>query len=313
MSADRQIIDDNKNGQRIDNFLFTRLKGVPKSHVYRLLRTGRIRVNGKRVKQTYRLQTADEVLIPPLRISSSKLHPPDIAASSKAQVKAAIIFEDEDLLVINKPPGMAVHPGTQVAIGVIEVVRSIRPKAQFLELVHRLDRETSGCLLIAKNKNSLHALHLLLRNRQVRKEYIAAVKGAWGLGEKIIETPLASKRAGIDHTEDGRSATQLKTAMTHFSPSKIYIDFSLMKVRIDTGRTHQIRIHAAQSGHPVVGDQKYGDFVFNRVYRKLGIKRMLLHAVSVSFCFPASGKKFHISAPLDEEFTSFLEQAGVHS
>ena len=195
-NASIHTIDAERDGQRIDNFLFTRLKGVPKGLIYRLLRTGKIRVNGKRVKQTYRLQEDDEVNIPDIDISESTV--PTINDAVKNQLESATIYEDENILAINKPAGLAVHPGSRVPYGVIEVLRAIRPQASFLELVHRLDRETSGCLLIAKNKHSLNALHDLLRNsdannKDVKKSYLVLVKGEWGLGEKIVDTPLQSK------------------------------------------------------------------------------------------------------------------------
>jgi 23S rRNA pseudouridine955/2504/2580 synthase len=300
-------IDAERDGQRIDNFLFARLKGVPKGLVYRLLRTGKIRVNGKRVKQTYRLQEEDEVNIP--EISTSEASSPTIGDSIKQRINEAIIYEDDHILAINKPAGLAVHPGSRVPYGVIEVMRAIRPNAAFLELVHRLDRETSGCLLIAKNKHSLNALHDLLRQdninqKQVKKKYLLLVKGEWTLGEKVVDTPLQSKGQNSD-VDDAKNAW--KEAYTIFKPIKHFKGFTLLNAQIKTGRTHQIRIHAAQTGFPIVGDSKYGDFSFNRECKKLGFKRMFLHAADLSFQLPNGVEKISIHAPMSDELTAFIQ------
>ncbi len=307
MNGSTQIIDSSREGQRIDNFLFTNLKGVPKSLIYRLLRTGKIRVNGKRVKQTYRLQESDEILIPELRMPQSRVGESNISERIKVQIESSILYEDESILAINKPAGIAVHSGTQVSYGVIEVLRTLRPVAPYLELVHRLDRGTSGCLLIAKNKKVLNELHELLRTQKLNKVYIALLKGEWMLGNKTIRTPLQVKNNSIDVLDKNNNLRKVKTATTNFSVSRIYPNFSLMKVQISTGRTHQIRIHAAQTGHPIVGDQKYGDFAFNHECRKKGLRRMFLHASNVSFQLPNSGQKYNITAPLNEELQGFLD------
>jgi len=298
-------VDAARDGQRIDNFLFTRLKDVPKGYIYRLLRTGKIRVNGKRVKQTYRLQEDDEIKIPEISVSESKIA--TIGEIVKQQINAAIIFEDENILAINKPAGLAVHPGSRVPYGVIEVLRAIRPDAPFLELVHRLDRETSGCLLIAKNKHSLNGLHDLLRStdlnsRDVEKNYILLVKGEWDLGEKIIDTPLQSKGPNYE-VDDQMNAW--KDAVTVFRPIVYFKDFTLLNAQIKTGRTHQIRIHAAQTGFPIIGDSKYGDFAFNRECRKMGLKRMFLHATKITFKLPSYKQKITITAPMSGELKAF--------
>lgn len=306
-NASIHTIDAERDGQRIDNFLFTRLKGVPKGLIYRLLRTGKIRVNGKRVKQTYRLQEDDEVNIPDIDISESTMS--TINDAIKNQLESATIYEDENILAINKPAGLAVHPGSRVPYGVIEVLRAIRPQASFLELVHRLDRETSGCLLIAKNKHSLNALHDLLRNsdannKDVKKSYLVLVKGEWGLGEKIVDTPLQSKGPNSE-VNDQKNAW--KNAHTIFKPIEYFKGFTLLNAQIKTGRTHQIRLHAAQIGFPVVGDSKHGDFAFNRECRKKGFKRMFLHAAEISFQLPNQGKRITITAPMDDELKVFIE------
>ncbi len=305
-NASTHIIDAARDGQRIDNFLFTRLKGVPKGLIYRLLRTGKIRVNGKRIKQTYRLQEDDEVKIPSISVSESTTH--KINEKIKSKIEASTIYEDENILAINKPAGLAVHPGSKVPYGIIEVLRAIRPDAPYLELVHRLDRETSGCLLIAKNKPSLNALHELLRregsNQQVEKTYQLLVKGRWNLGEKVIDTPLQSKGQSSE-VDDQKNAW--KDAYTSFSPIEYYKDFTFLKAIIKTGRTHQIRLHAAQAGFPIVGDDKHGDFGFNKECKKMGFKRMFLHAAEFSFHLPGNSVPIIITAPMDQELKVFME------
>ncbi len=300
-------VDADRDGQRIDNFLFARLKGVPKGLIYRLLRTGKIRVNGKRIKQTYRLEEDDEVKIP--QIESNESISPKINDSIKQQIAASVIYEDDSLLAINKPAGLAVHPGSRVAYGVIEIMRAIRPEASFLELVHRLDRETSGCLLIAKNKLSLNALHDLLSNKDstendVHKNYIALVKGEWNLGEKVVDAPLQSKGPNSEVDERMNS---WKDALTIFQPIRYFQGFTLLNACIKTGRTHQIRRHAAHIGFPVVGDSKHGDFSFNRECKKLGFKRMFLHAAEISFQLPYKSDRITIKAPMDTELNDFIK------
>ena len=307
MSGNTLLIDISKDGQRIDNFLFVKLKGVPKSHIYRLLRTGKIRVNGKRVKQTYRLQVDDTLMLPELRLSQSRIKKAKISEHVKTQIQNSILYEDEVILVINKPAGIAVHPGTGIAYGIIEIVREICPAAPYLELVHRLDRGTSGCLLIAKTKNMLSELHELLRLQKIHKEYLAVLKGEWMYGEKIINSPLINKKELANDIGGRGFKSTHKNAITKFSPTKIYREFSVMNVTIETGRTHQIRVHAAQVGYPIVGDNKYGDFSFNRKCQKMGINRMLLHAQNISFLLPKSGQKFNFTAPIDASLMAILD------
>ncbi len=311
-----KIIDSSRDGQRIDNFLIAILKGVPKSLIYRLLRTGKIRVNGKRVKQTYRLQIEDHVSIPKIRDSDTKAIPAKISSKVKQQIEASLIYEDDVFLALNKPAGIAVHPGTNVAYGVIEVLRALRPEAKFLELVHRLDRETSGVLLVAKSKAGLSKLHDLFRDHDIKKEYLVLLKGKWSLGEFTCDTAIArkpipnkpgNKKNIKKHLKNNRAELGDKEAVTHFSPQAIYAEYSLMRVQLGTGRTHQIRIHAADLGYPVVGDQKYGDFAFNRSAKKLGLRRMFLHAEKLAFKFPNSAKKYKINAPLDDELIMFTD------
>ena len=299
------IIDSSKEGQRVDNFLLASLKGVPRSHVYRLLRTGKIKVDGKRVKQTYRLKAADEISVPAIR--TSPVRSPVVAKTLQSLIQSSIIFEDESVLAINKPAGIAVHPGSRVSLGVIEVLRSLRPNAPFLELVHRLDRYTSGCLLIAKNKSMLNELHNLLRAREVKKEYFALVRGQWKYGERTILTPLQDTRVRSKRGVAAGSDKKYKTAESKFSPCNVYAEYSLLKIQISTGRTHQIRIHASQIGHPIAGDRIHGDFAFNRVCRKKGLKRMFLHASKVAFQCRSNGVKYAITAPMEADLRKFLE------
>ena len=305
MKSTTYVIDSTREGQRIDNFLFTRLKGVPKSLIYRLLRTGKIRINGKRIRQTRRLLDKDTVTVPRLR--TAPVRTPVIPEDLKSRIRSCILYEDASVLVINKPSGIAVHPGHLAPFGVIEVLRATRPKAPFLELAHRLDRHTSGCLLVAKDKTMLDELHALLRDRKIEKEYLALVKGTWDQGMKKILVPLKKKMHGAAPSE------RYQTAISHFFPLRVYAGVSLMKIRIRTGRTHQIRIHAAQAGHPVAGDPKYGDFAFNRACRKDGLKRMFLHASKVSFQCRSTGAKYAIKASLSPELNDFLERLPAHA
>ncbi|MYB88816.1 MAG: RluA family pseudouridine synthase [Proteobacteria bacterium] len=302
MKSTTYVIDSTREGQRIDNFLFTHLKGVPKSLIYRLLRTGKIRINGKRIRQTRRLVDKDTVTVPQLRTAPVRI--PVIPEDLKSRIRSCILYEDTSVLAINKPAGIAVHPGHLAPFGVIEVLRATRPNAPFLELAHRLDRHTSGCLLIAKDKTMLDELHALFRDRKIEKQYLALVKGTWSQGTKKILVPLKKK---ADRATPSAAGERYQTAISHFSPLRIYAGVSLMKIRIHTGRTHQIRIHAAQAGHPVAGDPKYGDFAFNRVCRKDGLRRMFLHASKLSFQCRSTCVKYAIKAPLSPELNDFLE------
>ena len=311
MKGSTYIINSNRDGQRVDNFLLASLKGVPRSHIYRLLRTGKVRVNGKRVKQTYRLEAEDEISVPVLR--TSPVRAPVIPDGLKSLIQSSILYEDESVLALNKPAGIAVHPGNRVSFGVIEVLRISRPNTPFLELAHRLDRHTSGCLLVAKNKNMLNELHELLRAREMKKEYLALVKGQWKHGEKTILAPLKEKSRRSENPVANSPGSKYKTAVSYFLPHKVYAEYSLMKIRIGTGRTHQIRIHAAQAGYPIAGDQKYGDYAFNRACRKNGLKRMFLHAVEVEFQCRSNGAKYAIKAPVDAELKGFLESLTAKS
>lgn len=281
-------IDDNQAGQRIDNFLVKHLKGIPKSHVYRLLRSGQVRVNSGRKKPHYKLQAGDTLRIPPVRISENQqeLVPETVLTA----LKNAIIFENDDIIAINKPSGIAVHKGSGLSFGVIEAFRQIMPE-QNLELVHRLDRETSGCLLLAKNRRILTILHELLRHEKINhieKTYLALLDGQWPYGSKRVDTGISKIKRGGEHIMQIDPSGD--RAISHFEPIEIFQNCSLMKVVIETGRTHQIRVHAQHCEHPIIGDTKYGNKKTNQTFRELNFKRLFLHA-----------KKLYL--PLDDVIT----------
>lgn len=291
-------------GQRIDNFLLRQLKGVPKSRIYRLLRKGEVRVNKGRIKPEYRVQDGDEIRIPPIRLAERDHGSPSDGLVSR--IEAAIIYEDERLLVLNKPAGVAVHGGSGVSHGVIEALRAARPTAPMLELVHRLDRETSGCLVIAKKRSSLRNLHELLREGGMEKRYLALVQGCWQGGTRTVTAALRKNQLkGGERivTVD----TEGKSARTLFRPVQIFDQASLLDVNLDTGRTHQIRVHGAHIGHPLAGDEKYGDTGFNRRMRGLGLRRLFLHAQSLSFREPGHEREVHVSAPLSDDLRAVLD------
>jgi len=285
--------------QRLDNYLLTQLKGLPKSRVYKLLRSGQVRVNKGRKKADYRLILGDMVRIPPVRMAEADdgrapQHLLDMLSQS-------VIFEDKDLLVLNKPAGFAVHSGSNIRFGVIEILRQARPDDEMLELVHRLDRETSGCLLIAKSRDTLNQLHECFRdhNGGMQKIYRAIVMGRWQGGEQVIDKPLLKNtiRGGermVEVNPEGKEARSL------FIPLDYKDSMSMMEVKLFTGRTHQIRVHAQSVGHPIAGDKKYGDDAFNQHLKAANFKRMYLHAYQLSF---ALGKQsYDICAPLDDEW-----------
>lgn len=292
-------------GQRIDNYLLRQLKGVPRSFIYRILRRGEVRVNRGRIKAEYRLKDGDHVRVPPVRTAAPA--PKAERGDATARLEQCILYEDERLLVIDKPAGMAVHGGSGVSFGVIETLRAARPQAKFLELVHRLDRETSGCLLIAKKRSELRRLHELLRAGRVEKRYLALVRGRWQTGERRVDAPLLKNqlRGGeriVTVTAEGKAADTL------FWPLDIRTRASLMEIALGTGRTHQIRVHAAHVGHPLAGDEKYGDGEFNRQMRGLGLKRLFLHAHSIAYGDPDNGRDIHVSSPLPEELRAVLDR-----
>jgi len=289
----------------MDNFLITHLKGVPRTHIYRILRRGEVRVNKGRVRQDYRLRTGDVVRIPPLRRPEpSEDIPP--AQRILRSIDQAIIYEDAGLLILNKPSGMAVHGGSGQRYGVIEALRALRPGAPYLELVHRLDRETSGCLMIAKKRSVLRALHERLRRHQVDKRYLLLVGGQWHGRARKVEMELRKNvlRSGERVVHQDPTG---KPSVTHLRPLAVNRNASLLEARLQTGRTHQIRVHAASLGHPVAGDEKYGDKTLNRDMHGLGLRRLFLHATSLRFRLEDTHKPLQVTAPLPEELVRVLE------
>jgi len=294
-------------GQRIDNYLITLLKGVPKSRVYRILRKGEVRVNKGRIKPIYRLKEGDVVRVPPVRMEEkpAAIRPPDAQIE---RLEAAIIFEDKGLIVVNKPSGLAVHGGSGLSFGVIELLRASRPTAPYLELVHRLDRDTSGCLMIAKKRSYLRHLHEQLRaDRQIRKHYRALVCGHWDLG-KHHENAALSKVTHSSGERMMRVDEAGKQSHTLFKPISRFKQASYVEIEIFTGRTHQIRVHAAHCGHPVAGDDKYGNAECNRELKKIGLKRLFLHAYRLEFTHPGSGQEMDVIAPLTDELSAVLDK-----
>jgi len=293
-------------GQRLDNFLLKTLSGVPRSRVYRLLRKGEVRVNGKRSRADYRLAATDEVRLPPVRDAQPATGAPRRLPDGLLEsVRASIIHQDERLLVLDKPAGLAVHGGSGLSFGAIEALRALFPD-EALELAHRLDRDTSGCLLVARSRPALRLLHALLREGGVQKHYAALVAGRWRLGAKTIDAPvLTNTRQGGERVVRVHAAG--KTAISRFTPRRNFRSVAtLLDVAIDTGRTHQIRVHAAFAGHPVAGDDKYGDRDVNRRLQELGLRRMFLHAAELSFRWPDTGKSFRIAAALPPDLASVL-------
>ncbi len=294
-------------GQRLDNFLLRVFKTVPKSHVYRVLRKGEVRVNGKRAKPETRIAPGDRVRIPPIRVD---VEPAQSKPSSSLQafISTTTIHEDRDLLIINKPSGVAVHGGSGLAFGVIEALRAARPELTELELVHRLDRDTSGVLMLAKRRAALREMHAALREREMTKRYLALVSGKWTLGKKTLDLPLLTnqKQGGermVRVHPEGQSAHSVFMPKQHFGRLA-----TLMDIEIGTGRTHQIRVHAAYAGHPVAGDEKYGDKDCNDSLRPFGLKRMFLHAHSLQFVKPGTTEQFTITAPLSDELQMVLNK-----
>ncbi|GLS05814.1 pseudouridine synthase [Chitiniphilus shinanonensis] len=291
-------------GQRIDNFLLRELKGVPKSRIYKLIRGGEVRVNKGRIDATYRLQEGDVLRIPPVRVAEKPDAAPAEMASERIQVP--VVFEDDALLVVDKPAGLAVHGGSGVSFGLIELLRAQRPQAKFLELVHRLDRETSGLLLVAKKRSALTALHELLRDaHNIDKRYLALVKGAWpdekrNLRYKLFKYTTADGERRVRVTPDGQDAH------TVIYRRKLWSDCALVECELKTGRTHQIRVHLATAGYPILGDEKYGDFALNKALVRHGLKRMFLHAWKLQFAHPLTGQPLALEAPLPPELAAYV-------
>jgi len=298
-------------GQRLDNFLLRELKGAPKSLIYRILRKGEVRLNGGRVQPGQRLQTGDVLRIPPVRLGEAVQRawqpPPDWAD----RLRGAVLYEDRELLVLDKPAGLAVHKGSGLDYGAIEILRALRPAEPFFELAHRLDRETSGCLMLARTPGALRAIQDALRAGRVEKRYLALVRGYWNHGPREVNLPLRRNalRGGermVEVLDDG------KPALTRFRPVSLFKPASLLEAGIATGRTHQIRVHAAHVGHPLAGDEKYGDPAFNRMMgERYGLRRLFLHAHSL--IVPLGGREIAVSAPLDAELKAVLGGLGARA
>lgn len=298
-------VDPDSDGQRVDNFLLKTMKGVPKSKIYRCIRKGEVRVNGKRVKADSRLADGDQVRIPPVRMSTDS-NPPLANKSTLQRLADAVLFENEQLIVLNKPTGIAVHGGSGISVGVIEGLRQLRPEARFLELVHRLDRDTSGCLMIAKKSSYLKQLQALLQNKdELEKHYVCLVHGSWPKRKQHVNLPL-SKNILASGERISRVQSDGKVALTEFGVQSQSTHLSLLDARPITGRTHQIRVHCAASGHPIVGDSKYGDEKGDASLA-LSHRRLMLHAIKLVIPDLETGRRITVEAPLDAAFKSGIK------
>jgi len=291
-------------GQRLDNFLARELKGVPRGHIYRLMRTGQVRVNGGRRKPDYRLEQGDEIRLPPVRVAE-RTQPTGPIRRGNAVLQGGILHEDESLLVVNKPSGLPVHGGSGLDGGLIEVLRRLRSEPG-LELAHRLDRDTSGCLVIARRRSALRALHAAFREGRVDKRYLALVAGKVSKSF-TSEAPLERfvKRGGERHVAVTRSG---RAARTRFRPLAKGDEFTLVEALPDTGRTHQIRVHATHAGHPIAGDSRYGDKDLNQKLRQLGLRRLALHAAGLAFEHPKTGERLSFTAPLPDDLLPAVQK-----
>lgn len=296
-------IDDAYHGQRIDNFLIARLKGVPKSMVYRIVRKGEVRVNKKRIKPEYKLQTGDIVRVPPVRVAERDA-PPSPKLNQIAALEQQIVYEDEYLMILNKPSGLAVHGGSGLSFGVIEGLRALRPQCRFLELAHRLDRDTSGCLMIAKKRSTLKALHEQLRKKTMQKRYHALVLGSWPKTKRLVDAPL------LKQAEQSivRVHPEGKASETRFKILQRYHGATLVEASPITGRTHQIRVHTACNGHPIAGDDKYGDDAFSKKMAQQGLTRLFLHAAELNFYHPGTEQNLQVKAPVSEDLLAVLDK-----
>ena len=288
-------------GQRVDNYLTRHLKGVPKSHIYRILRSGEVRVNSRRVSADYRVQEGDRLRLPPVRTAR-----PQRPAAPGPRLRAEVLLEDDHLLVIDKPAGVAVHGGSGVSRGVVEQLRLERPEARFLELAHRLDRETSGVLMLAKRRAALLEIHRQLREGRVRKYYVVLVKGTWRDGKRSVTAPLrkyvlASGERRVSVSPEGMAAH------TVFRLQRAWKAYSLLEAELKTGRTHQIRVHLAHLGYPIAGDDKYGDFALNRQLARQGLRRMFLHACRTVIGHPQTGEPLALESGLPADLKTFLD------
>lgn len=291
-------------GQRLDNFLIRELKGVPKTRIYKALRKGEIRVNKGRVKGDYRVAAGDRIRIPPLRVADQE-QSTTVPRRWAGLLDESLVYEDDGLWVLNKPSGLAVHGGSGLSVGMIECLRLLAPQERFLELVHRLDRDTSGCIMVARKPGVLKELHRLLREDKVDKRYLALVAGRWSSSRRFVEAPL--KKNTLQSGERMvRVDREGKPARTDFAVVERFDEATLVEARPVTGRTHQIRVHAQQAGHPILGDEKYGDRDANAGAAKLGLKRLFLHAASLQLRL--GERRLQIEAPLDKKLVAFLEK-----
>lgn len=298
-------VTDAESGQRIDNYLCARLKGVPKSHVYKIIRSGEVRINKGRVKASTRVSDGDLVRIPPVRKRTASEND-SVPPSALDDLRRSVLFEDDALIVINKASGLAVHGGSGVSLGLIEVARKLWPKESKLELVHRLDRETSGCLVLARNRAALLSMQKQLQAHKITKEYTALAIGKWPSHMRTIDAPLKrnelkSGERVVRVSEDGKPAETQFRILQHYSLG------SLLRIGLISGRTHQIRVHAQLAGHPLAGDEKYGDSEANKELRKLGLKRLFLHSSYLKFRHPISNEWIEIEAPLPQELQNLLD------
>ncbi len=298
-------IDDDHAGQRIDNYLLTQLKGVPKSHVYRILRTGQVRVNGGRIQAGRKLAAGDVIRMPPLRMGVHESEALPVGEAFRRRLESSVLLEDSEILVINKPARLAVHGGSGLALGIIEGMRRIRGEAKFLELVHRLDRDTSGCLVLAKKRSALRDLHEQFRENLVDKVYVALLDGRWQETSRTITAAL-EKNTLQSGERLVKASARGKAAVTRFRRKECYRDWTLVEAEPETGRTHQIRVHAKCLGYPVAGDERYGAPERLRETHRIGLRRLFLHASRLSFNHPASGQRLSLEAPLDPELQQFL-------
>ncbi|WP_412514389.1 23S rRNA pseudouridine(955/2504/2580) synthase RluC [Shewanella indica] len=301
-------IDEDNVGQRIDNFLLSKLKGVPKSMIYRIVRKGEVRVNKKRIKPEYKLAEGDQVRIPPVRVSEDNYRTaPSANLERVSRLEDRILFEDKHILVLNKPAGIAVHGGSGVDYGVIEALRSLRPQQKFLELVHRLDKDTSGVLLVAKKRSALKHLHDQLRHKQMQKDYQALVRGEWQKHDKVVKAPLL-KLTLKSGERIVRVNTEGKASETRFKILQRYDGATLVQASPVTGRTHQIRVHCQYAGHPIACDEKYSEQKFDDSMRALGLNRLFLHAAQLKFTHPDTEIEMTVQAPLDPVLLELLDK-----
>ena len=300
-------VTDAEAGQRLDNFLLRVMKGVPRSHIYKILRSGEVRVNKGRARPHYHLSEGDVLRLPPVRVAAPS-DPAVLPAYLRSQLETAVLYEDTHLLVLDKPSGLAVHGGSGLSWGVIEALRQLRPDARELELVHRLDRDTSGCLIFSKKRSALRALHEALREGLMEKRYLALAAGDWQGKARSVRLPLRKNTLQSGERMVRVDPVEGKAAHTRFLPLERFRGAVLLQADLDTGRTHQIRVHLQAIGHSVAGDEKYGDAIFNQRLRILGLQRLFLHAALVAFRHPQDGRPMRIEAPLPADLQAVLTQ-----